>query len=261
MIAKALTIQYRVISALIFRELKTRFGQSRLGIFWLFFEPVTHLVILMMIWSILRDLEINGVNSILFLASGIIPFLAYRNMAMQIFNSVRANKTLLIFPQVRLMDLLIARLSIEITVYVGSFFAIFFTLWLFGYPVRIENFNHLLLGSLALCSLGLATGIFFIPIVALFPALQHVMKIMLRVLYFVSGVMYSIEIVPAEYQRYMLYNPLVHVIYYIRQSMFVEIPAKGQYMDMSYVLFFSAICFLIGYYLTGYYKKEVLESK
>ena len=48
-------IQRAVFLALFIRELKTRFGKYRLGFFWAMIEPIVHILVLTILFSLLRD--------------------------------------------------------------------------------------------------------------------------------------------------------------------------------------------------------------
>ena len=50
-----LAVMYSSIRALLLRELQTRFGQYRLGYFWIFLEPLLNIGILLLIFGAIRE--------------------------------------------------------------------------------------------------------------------------------------------------------------------------------------------------------------
>ena len=99
------------------REIKTRFGAYRLGIVWALVEPLTHVVVLSLIFGIRSRTAPGAVEFPIFLATGIIPFVMFRNMVTRTMMTVEANRALFTYPQVRPFDTLIARFILEIVIY------------------------------------------------------------------------------------------------------------------------------------------------
>lgn len=256
----ALAEQQRVISALIYRELKTRFGRTRLGVIWLFIEPLAHMLALVGVWLLLGRLGPMGIPAPLFLISGIVPYLFYRNTVLRLLKAVSANKALLIFPQIKIYDLLFARFIIEIIVYIVLFVSALLSLSLLGYPVEIESPGGLLLNSMLLWGAAFATALFFIPLNALFPVTEVALRVFFRVLYVASGLIFSHQALPYELRSYLTAIPFAHVLQMIRDSIFVQLPYDPETMNMAYVCFFYGATFLIGAGLMQRYRVQVLSS-
>ena len=74
-------VMANVVLALMYRELRTRFGQFHLGYFWALAEPLALVIVLSIIFGVRSVTAPGGVDFPVFLATGIIPWLVIRSMA------------------------------------------------------------------------------------------------------------------------------------------------------------------------------------
>ena len=109
-------IQLNVINALIYRELKTRVSQVR-GILGVFIEPLGVMSIFLIIFSVVRANNVSGLNTILFLGTGIVLFTLFSDIAIRSSNAIEANKALFFYRPVKPIDTVIARSVVESGLY------------------------------------------------------------------------------------------------------------------------------------------------
>lgn len=216
----------QVVQALIFRELRTRFGQYHLGYLWAFAEPLAHVAVLSAIFGIRSPTTTGGVEFPVFLATGLIPFLLFRGVVLRAMSAVESNKALFNYRQVKPLDTLIARTLLEALVY-GAVFVVFMTGagWL-GFDAAVQRPLQVLIVFVALALFGLGIGAMACVLASLLPDIAQVVPIILRPFYFISGVFFSVERVPAEYRDYLLWNPLLHAIEIVHQGYFFEVTAS-----------------------------------
>src|SRR5258708_22245121 len=90
---QALTIQKRVVGALILREIKTRFWKNKMGYFWVVIEPSLHIIVLFFVLTYVRGQtqSSNGMKPMETIASGVVPFFVFRTVASFIASSILAN--------------------------------------------------------------------------------------------------------------------------------------------------------------------------
>ena len=111
------TIQRNVISALVYRELKTRVSQVKFGVLGVFVEPLGVIAVFLMIFGLFRGRAAVGIDIILFLACGVILFTMYVNISIRSLNSMRANEELFFYRPVKPVDTVIARALVEAGLY------------------------------------------------------------------------------------------------------------------------------------------------
>ena len=75
-----LQIQRAVLFALLMRELKTRFGGKLVGLFWVLFEPVMNIYILLFVRSVLRTRAIGPtIEYPVYHVVAMIPYFVFRS--------------------------------------------------------------------------------------------------------------------------------------------------------------------------------------
>ncbi|WP_444926811.1 ABC transporter permease [Microbulbifer sp. TRSA002] len=241
-------IQRDVIYALLVREMKTRFGKWRLGYAWMLLEPSLHIIVLVAVFSFLKDEFYPGVPTPLFMLGGIAPFLFFSHCVQKGLAAISSNRGLFNYRQLRPFDAVLSRVFLEFVIYLATLVVLMVVFAWLGVSTPFNNFillttiNTLFfffcLGlSLALCVLG-----------ERFPELAKVIPMLIRPLYFMSGVFFSLEQIPKEYHVYLVWNPLLHVIELNREALFSNF--NGYFGSLAYLgfvsvsmLFFGLLCY------------------
>ncbi len=76
------------------------------------------------------------------------------------------------------------------------------------------------------------------------PTAARLVPILTRPLYFVSGVFFSIEVVPEPYRSWLLLNPLLHANELMRAGFFATCEAR--YADPGYLIARIGGCLCLG---------------
>src|SRR5271166_1682769 len=111
---KKLACQWRVVGALLIREVFTRFGREGLGFAWVVAEPLIFAIPVLLVWSAVRGPYEHGVRLMPFLWSGYLPILLFRHVGGRMVFFVRVNAGLLYHRQVTIFDLFLARFLLEV---------------------------------------------------------------------------------------------------------------------------------------------------
>lgn len=205
-------IQRDVIYALLLRELSSMFGKSRVGFLWVLVEPVAHVIIPVVTFGFLRQRMVPGVEYPVFLVYGILPFLFFKSICLQIVDGVNAAQRLLSYRQVQLLDVFIAKLLAFAVVQIVVFVVVLIGLALIGYDVMPAHPIELVgvIGLTIAVAFGL--GLVFAAIASHMPDTRAIIKILFMPLYFVSGILFSVQRFPDEWVRYMSVNPVLHLV-------------------------------------------------
>ena len=155
---KALSIQRHTLSALIFREAKTRFGEQSLGILWAFAEVLTHVFVMWTMWTLFGHLAYDGLPTPVFLITGLLPFFMFRNCFDKTSNCISGNQSLLVFSQINILDFALARCILEMAIYISAFFIFIAMLYFFEYDITIYSLPKILIGFLATWLLGMGSS-------------------------------------------------------------------------------------------------------
>ena len=243
-----------VIKALFLRELKTRFGETRLGYFWVFFEPMIHVTMLIFIFTFIKSRMIPNVPFELFLITGIVPFFLVRHIVFNVMDGAEANKSLFFYKPVTPMHVYLSRILLEIFIYSTIFFIMMFIAgWFFGFPAIPNDFLGAFFGFFILVLLGFSLGLCLATLIKKSKVFSTIIKNSFNFLYLGSGIMYPLWIIPEPYLSWILYNPFAQGIELIRRSYFKDYPVIDG-VSLVYPLSISVILLFIG--LWGYYHKR-----
>ncbi|MFZ3053055.1 MAG: ABC transporter permease [Sulfuricurvum sp.] len=214
-----------VVLALFIRELKTRFGESRIGYIWVIVEPLIHILVMLILFSVFMGHAMPEVPFSLFLVTGMVPYFLFKNIVNSVMNSVPANKALFSYRPVRPIAVYVARTLVETMIYVAIFISIIFGMMWFGIEdITIGNPLELLFVLGMLIVLGLTIGIVLSIVTHKFPFLKMLVGVFMTLLYFISGVMFPLWVIPSQYLPYLLCNPVLHLIELFRESFFTYYP-------------------------------------
>jgi len=117
----AFTVQCRVLHALILRELKSRYGSRRLGFMWALIEPLIFISIFVAGFQLLGRQSQGGIPVPLFFVAGFSPFFMFRDIFGEVMSGTKGHQSLLMFPQVTRIDLLLSKLILAALVSVVVF--------------------------------------------------------------------------------------------------------------------------------------------
>lgn len=225
----------RVVTfALVLREIKGKFGANRLGAFWFIFEPLAHIVVLISIYSIVRANNNYGVDLPIFLISGVIPFLLFKNIALKGMEAVSANRALFSYRQIKPFDTIVARTIVECALMACIYLVVIFALGFWGgYDVAIsrplEWLVYLIVG--VVLSFGLA--LIFCIIGEAAPETKTFIRLAYMPLYFISGVIVPLWLIPGHFLNVLMWNPYLHIIEGMRENTFAVYP-KIQGISVQY---------------------------
>jgi capsular polysaccharide transport system permease protein len=114
--ATSMRIQLRVVHALLMREIITRYGRHNLGFAWLFAEPMLFTLGIIALWSTIHEMgSSRHINAIAFALTSYSTVLVWRNTIGRCTLAVEPNTALLFHRNVRVFDLFLSRIALEIT--------------------------------------------------------------------------------------------------------------------------------------------------
>lgn len=211
-------IQRAVIFALMLRELKTRVEGRWLGTLWLLFEPLAHVLVMLALFGFIRHVASPGVEYPVFLVTGLMPFFIFRNLALQLMAGIDVNRALFAYRQVRPIDALLARGLVELGLHSIVFALALALLGWQGYHFLPAKPLEVLLALAVLTVLGTSLGILLAVMTNARPKLRSVVNLAFMPLYFASGVIFSLQVLPQSYRNVLLWNPVLHLIEYSRAA-------------------------------------------
>ena len=248
----------RTISALMLREMSTTHGRAALGYVWAVLEPVGGIMLMTLIFSVVFRAPGIGTSFPLFYATGILPFIAYADIAQKISVALRFSRQLLFYPGVTFMDALLARFIVNaITQVLIGLVVLSAILALFGLDVILDP-AAIALGFAMALALGLGIGTLNCLLLSLFPVWERTWAILNRPLFILSCTFFLYDSVPRPFQGYLWWNPLVHVIGQVRRGVYATY--EGAYVSHSYVFLVAGTCLALGLLLLRRHHRHIVNN-
>ena len=144
------------------------------------------------------------------------------------------NKAALNYPLVNLLDIIFARIFLEIVTCTIITFVLLASLGLAGIDVMPVDASAAAFGLLSSVLLGVGFGVLNATIVVIFPFWMIGYILILIVFWITSGVVINPEALPSQVGDILAWNPLLHCIEWIRSAYYPDYPRH--LLDKNYVL-------------------------
>ncbi len=242
--------QSSVMAALIIKDFKMRTSRGRFGMIFMILDPMMMLVMMASLWYLIGRTEIDGVSVVLYLSSGLILFSIIRQSLSSIPGSIKANAGLLNYPQVKPITCIVARFVFELFMLLMTACCLYFILWwVFG---LVPKFNDPLLTIEVIAItmvFGLGISLILSVYATIYPTVGKIVSLFSRPLMFASCIIHSLQDLPATPRHYILYNPIVHLVERVRESLFGMHEFPGVNLAYPSMWAFCALGFgIVAYY-------------
>lgn len=231
--AGALAAQRRSIGALVLRDVRSRYGESRIGFLWTLMEPFLHIGALAVVFQVtMHGRPPVGDSFFFFYFTGVLPYLLMSHLVMHVGHSVRDQRVLLQLRTVTPMDLALAKSIVEAFTSAVIFIAFLGLFALFGVPATPVSFGHVALAFGLTWMLGFGLGTLSAALFEFGAVAEHVVNLITRLLYFASGIFYVPANMPLRAREILVYNPLLHIVDAMRVGFFRSY--SPEWMDLGY---------------------------
>jgi ABC-type polysaccharide/polyol phosphate export permease len=238
-LARSLAIQRRVLHALLMREVITRFGRDNLGVLWLAAEPMMFTLGVATLWIAVGLQHASNLPIIAFAITGYSSVLLWRNCASRCAMAIESNKGLLYHRNVRVIDVFLTRILLEVAGATASFLflATIFT-WggwmeLPADPLKVVG------GWLMLAWFGAALALLIGAGTAYSPIAERLWHPAAYLLFPISGAAFMVDWLRPEFQEMVLALPMVHGVEMLRDGYF------GDKVTTHYSVGYMALCCLL----------------
>ncbi|MBC7738693.1 MAG: ABC transporter permease [Candidatus Saccharibacteria bacterium] len=249
---------FRVVSALIMREIGSHDSRSSLGFLWAIIDPIATVVILSIAFGLITKTPPLGTNFPLYYITGIVPFHIYTSISGKVSGSVRFSRQLLGFPAVTVLDALFARFILNTMIEALVFTALSAGV-IYFYDLRVNlDISSVLLGLSLAALLGLAVGTFNSVLFLMSPAYDNLWSMFSRPMVISSGALIMISDLPTWLFHILWWNPAAHVIALVRHGFFSYY--EPTWVSIPYVMLFCGIAFVMGLITLQRYVYDALDK-
>jgi len=217
---RSLAVQFRVIHALLMREVITRFGRENLGVLWLIAEPMTFTLGVSALWSAAGMNHGSSLPIVAFAITGYSSVLMWRNTASKCNSAIHQNFNLLYHRNVQVVDLFITRIILELAGATASFtlLSIFFiSIEAIAPPVDL---SLVLGGWLMLAWFGASLGLVLGAATSYSEIVDRIWHPTSYLLFPLSGAAFMVDWLPKNAQDIVLLLPMVHGVEIVREGYF-----------------------------------------
>lgn len=240
----SMQITFGVWKALFLREAITRISKGRAAWLWLFVEPVFHVGYLMVVFAIIRMRKISGIDTAVWIMVGLLTFFMFKRTAVQSMNAINSNEALFAYRQVTPIDCVFVRAVLEGFLTILIVITALFIAALFGIDITPMNPLNVIAAFFGMWLAGLGFGLIASVVVELVSEAGKIIEMVLTPIYFISGVIFPIHVVPYPYKDWLLWNPLLHGLEAARQgfaSYYMSVPAFRISIGYLYAVSLAAI--------------------
>ena len=249
----------RTIVALIMREMQTTYGKNPGGYLWAILEPIGAIAMLVFIFSVglkIRQPPI-GTSFALFYATGFMPLTLFLGMSSKAASAIRASRPLLFYPGVRYIDAFIARFILNFLTEILVFYIVIVGIHIVLDVTTIRDYPTIMLSFVLAAVLGFSVGTLNCFLFYIWPPWQTTWGVLTRPLFLISGVIFIFDDIPAEFQPYLWWNPVLHCVGLMRAGFYPTYDAA--YVSVLYVLVVSGICLTLGLLFVHRFHRQMIN--
>lgn len=207
--------------AMFMREALSRTMADRMGWFWMIFEPVAFIGIMVSIRSFIRGgrLVVNA-EFIPWLIAGLMGFMLVREGMLRGMGAIEGNSALFAYRQVQPVDPVLVRNFLE-----GALRSLVFLIFIggglmLGLDMYPDNAVRVMAAWLSLWCLGLGLGLVTSVAATLVPEVGKVIRMLSLPLMILSGVIIPLNSLPHWLLEYLMLNPIPHGLETLRLGFF-----------------------------------------
>lgn len=236
--------QTHVMHAVILRDIRSRYFNHGLGFLVVPMFPVAHVIILLVLYNITGREAVFGDDLALFFATGLIPVLTFIYISRFMSVSVTANKGMLAFPAVHLLDIILARAFLEFLAIIISIFIITIVLISLGSNPVPRDPTQALLAMFVVAVLSIGVGTVVSIASAISPIVSATYSLFTAVIYLSSNAPIFLHTYPEELIYFCSFNPVFHAVEWMRSAYYLGYPT--QYLDKFYLIAWAFGCLPLG---------------
>ncbi|MCM2477157.1 ABC transporter permease [Rhizobium sp. CG5] len=231
----------RIVSALLIREMSTRFGSKPGGYIWALLDPAAHVALLTLLFQVIARAPALGTSFPLFFATGYIAFNFYSSTVNYLSSAVKGNKALLNYPNVAPIDTVTARFFLQFGTMSVVAFIILGAILLTLHNAPALNWLAILEATTAASLLALGIGMGNAVLFARSALYEKIYGIVTKPLMLMSGVFFLPDHIPHPFREVLLLNPIVHVVILFRTGFYPEYRGDALNIDYMYTFIFCAL--------------------
>ncbi|MBE0069260.1 ABC transporter permease [Thermoanaerobacterium thermosaccharolyticum] len=206
-----------MLYSMVKRDLRTRYKGSFLGFLWTFINPLLQLIVYYVLFSTI--MRINVDNYAMFLFVTLLPWIYFSTAILQSTNIIISNNNLIkkiYFPRA------ILTISVALSGLINMLFGfviVIFALIIFKIQIGI---SIIMLPLIIINEFVFVLGLSFLfsALNVYFRDLEHILGIVTMAWFYLTPIIYPINMVPIKYTKLFFINPMTSIILPYRDVLF-----------------------------------------
>ena len=254
----ALQKKINVMHAVILRDIRSRYFNHGLGFLIVPLFPTAHLVLLLVFYTVIGRDATFGDDTRLFFATGLMPALSFMYVSRFMSISLLSNKSMMAFPIVRLLDIVIARAFLEI---IGIIIATVFIICILlanGSDPWPRDLAQAGIGMLLIFITSIGVGIIASVITAIVPVFALIYALSMIIIYLTSGAPIYLHSMPSQVLDVVSWSPAFQAVEWVRSAYYLGYP--DHYLNKTYLVGFAVGSLAIGLLMERTLRRVVLSG-
>ncbi len=246
---KELLYHKELIYIFTWREIKVKYKQTIIGVFWVVLQPLLMMSIINIFLANVFKENIHHIPYYLYVFSGLITWNLFSSAANTSVNNILSNAN--IIKKIYFPRLIIPLSSILASLFdfLISFVVLLIFIAIDNYPALLSfNIIYWILSVLIILLFSLALGLYFSALVVKYRDFRYALPFFIQLLFFLSPIIYNIHLPYPTIEKFLLYfNPMIIGIEMMRKSIFAT-PLRFDFIQMFISMLILIIYLLIGIY-------------
>lgn len=252
---QSLIIQYRVIGALLMREVITRYGRKNIGVLWLFCEPLLMTLMILLLWKFLRADKISTLNIIAFVMTGYPMAMMWRNASNRAIGSISANLSLLYHRNVRILDTIFARMLLEVAGATIAQILLMAILISIDWIEPPDDILYMVSAWILMALFAFGLGLIICAIAYHIDAFGKIWGTLSFLLLPLSGAFFFIHNLPQKVQEYAIWIPMISGTEMFRKGYFGA--SVQTYENIGFLILCDLTLLFIGLLMVRHFSKGI----
>jgi capsular polysaccharide transport system permease protein len=210
--------QRRVLFALMLRNIRTRFFGHGLGYLVAIAWPLTHILVVLAMFTLFGRVAPYGDSVVLFIATGAVTFMTFSYLSRFMMLSVLMTRPLLAFPEVKILDVLVASALLETLAACCVTIVMIVLAWFAGVDVMPKDIVQAAYAFGTALLLGLGFGLLNGVIALAVPIWGTIYALAIIIMWATSSVVFVPDALPEGFRNALAYNPVLQTIEWMRSA-------------------------------------------
>lgn len=213
---RGLNVQRRVVGALLMREVITRYGRHNIGFLWLFLEPIIFSGGVVILWNLMHRMHGFRVEVTPFIVTGYGSLLLWRSCSFRGLKAVEPNRSLLHHRAVKIQDIFIARMTLELAGVTAAFILLALAMIGLDQMSVPRDMSLLVAGWIFMAWFSACLGTILGCLSEHSDMVERLWHPTSYFLLVVSGTFFMVDWLPGGLQRAVMWVPMVHPVEMMR---------------------------------------------